>query len=183
MAPSSRRCLAGVAALVALALAGCFDDPTQIVVVVDTDAKPGSDFTQVEFLTSTIDEPGGAGQGPIAFSNGDAWPVTLAVNPLSAVPSFTVQVRLVAGKPMSFDPNGGIAFSTRTAKDVRFVAGQRSVLFIPMLRSCACVDASGMPITSCARALDPDCKDLSDPPVSELDEDHLPRLPAAARSP
>ena len=175
-AAAGRR-LAALAVLAVLAGAGCFDDPTQVVVAVDTDARVGTDFSGVAFLVSTPQFQQRCALCPSATSDGHAWPVTLAVAPGDGVPNFTVEVQLTIQSPTQQ------VFSTRTAKDVRFVPGQRSVLFIPMLRSCACVDAAGMPITSCARALDPDCVDFSNPPLGELDEDNLPHLPAAAKAP
>jgi hypothetical protein len=169
-------------ALATLGLAGCFDDPTEVVVVLDTDAKVGRDFNDVQLCVN----PGGE-----AHADGRTWPVTLGVRKMDATPTFTVLVKLnTTFAPSSCDNPGSFPgkstggpnpFDVRTAKDVQFVDGEMRALFLPLLKSCACVDAAGMPITGCANALEPDCVDLSNPRLSDFDEDNLPHLPASAK--
>jgi hypothetical protein len=171
-------------ALMTGALTGCFADPTEVVVVVDTDAKVGRDFAEVQLCFSSGEE---------SRADGLSWPVTVGARlEGSFTTMFTVQVRLNTTNgsapcnsrgpmfPMVQTPP---PFDTRTAMDVRFVNGEMRALFLPMLKACACIDASGMPITNCSHALDPDCRDLSNPQLAEFDEDNLPHLPASAKSP
>jgi hypothetical protein len=169
---SSARCGALFALLAAAAFSGCFADPTEVVVVVDTDAKPLTDFGTIQFNFSS---------GEQAFGSATALPATVGVRPQGFSTDFDVLVNLNVGMnnfppgdPMGQTP---LPFAARKASNVRFVDGEMRVLFIPMLRACACVDASGMPSTNCLHALDPECADLLDPSTAELDEDNIPRLP------
>jgi hypothetical protein len=164
-----------------VALGGCFADPTEVVVVVDTDAQPLQDFEQVEFVFSQgIDSPGPSW-------NGNTMPVTLGVRPSHSGQTFDVLVRLDARNvPSHFDPNNPSSpqsplppFAVRKASEVHFVDGEMRTLFLPIRKACACLDASGMPSHVCANALEPECADLRNPPLGELDEDDLPRLPAS----
>ena len=166
-----------IAALAAVALTGCFADPTEVVVVVDTDAKPFTDFGTIQFMFSS---------GEQAFGDPSRLPATVGVRPQGPSTEFDVLVNLgVGANAPPFDPTGRspLPFAVRKASNVRFVNGEMRVLLLPILRACACVDASGMPTTSCPHALDPDCQDLTDPSLAEFDEDNIPRLPASAKSP
>jgi hypothetical protein len=170
---SARRAL--LAALLAAPLGGCFADPTEVVIVVDTDATPFKDFAQIMFSFS---------DGFSAFADAATLPATLGVRPGGQ--SLTFDVIVTLNTTMSFgqmrapDGTATLTFATRKASEVRFVSNEMRVLFLPIPKLCSCTDASGMPITSCAHALDPACLDLRAPPLSELDEDNLPRL---AKSP
>jgi hypothetical protein len=172
-------------ALATSALAGCFADPTEVVVVLDTDAKLGRDYNSVQLCFN----PGGESD-----ADGTTWPVTVGVRKMDATPTFTVLVKLNTTlntfAPGGCDSNPMLPgrtqttanpFIVRTAKDVQFVDGQMRALFLPLRTMCACVDAAGMPITGCANALEPECADLSNPPLSDFDEDNLPHLPASAK--
>jgi hypothetical protein len=172
---------AGLAAVAAATLAGCFADPTEVVVVVDTDAKVGRDFSEVDFCFSP------APQGPPQpTADGSQWPVTVGVRPQSQT-TFSLMVRLSPTPGAPCPPSGSmgpdqLAFATRSAADVRFVPGEMRVLFLPILSVCACVNAAGMPITGCTHALDPGCQDLSDPPLGDFDPNNIPHLPASSGS-
>jgi hypothetical protein len=179
----ARPCTGGVGlvAVAAAALAGCFSDPTEVVVVVDTDAKVGRDFSEVGFCFSS---------GQEAVADGSQWPVTVGVRQQDSFnPTFSVLVTLTAGgvscSTLSFMGAGTtqLPFATRKASDVRFVDGEMRVLFLPILKICACVDATGQPITGCPHALDPDCEDLTDPPLGDFDPDNIPHLPTSAKAP
>jgi hypothetical protein len=183
------RCRRGglVVTLVALAagsLTGCFDDPTEVVIALDTDAKVGRDFADVQLCFSSS-----SGSSSEAHADGRTLPITIGVRRQGPSTAFTVLVKLNTTQSASpcngFMTNGmtAPAFDTRTAKDVQFVDGEMRVLFLPLLKACACVDAAGMPITNCAHALDPECQDLSSPKLGEFDEDNIPHLPASAKSP
>jgi len=157
------------------ALVGCFADPTEVVVVVDTDAVQGRDYQQMQLTFSSL-----SNQGPfqdMSFSNGPQLPVTVGVTRAGSSTAFDVLVNLENG---SSSPTGApLPFSTRKASSVSFVTDEMRVLLIPMFKKCACVDAAGMPTTSCPHALEPDCHDLVSPPLTSFDADHLPRLPAS----
>ena len=178
--PRSRSTRRGafVVSLATVALAGCFADPTEVVVVVDTDAKPLTDFGTIQFNFSS---------GGQASGSATTLPATVGVRPEGPSAEFDVLVTLnvgvnnfVPGNPMVGAP---LPFAARKASNVRFVDGEMRVLFLPILRACACVDASGMPSTNCPHALDPDCADLTDPNLAEFDDDNVPRLPASAKAP
>jgi len=161
-----------LAVLLAAPLGGCFADPTEIVIVVDTDATPMKDFKQIMFNFS---------DGFFAFADASALPATLGVRPGNQ--SLTFDVAVTLNTTMSFNQmNRGLdgsplpTLATRKASEVRFVPNEMRVLFLPIPKLCSCADASGMPITSCANALEPACVDLRAPPLSELDEDNIPRL-------
>jgi hypothetical protein len=167
-----------VASLATAALAGCFADPTEVVVVVDTDAKPLTDFGTIEFNFSS---------GGQASGSATTLPATVGVRPEGPSAEFDVLVTLNVGVN-NFVPNNPIGqaslpFAARKASSVRFVDGEMRVLFIPILRACACVDASGMPSTNCPHALDTDCADLTDPNMAEFDEDNIPRIPPSPKGP
>ena len=122
-----------------------------------------------------------------SVAEGDSWPVTVGVRKQGPATSFDVLVKLATTRdslcftsPMGQQPP---PFASRKASDVHFVDGEMRVLFLPIFRSCDCVDASGMPSTSCSHALDPDCHDFTNPSLGEFDEDNLPHLPASAKSP
>jgi hypothetical protein len=174
--PRSGARAAWLAVIASAALAGCFADPTEVVVVVDTDALPGTDYQQMQLtFTSSL------GQGlfqETAFSNGSQLPVSVGATLSGSSTAFDVVVNLDGG---AFGPvtNVGLPFSTRKVSSVSFVTDQMRMLFIPMFKKCACVDAAGMPTTSCPHALEPDCHDLVSPPLTAFDADHLPRLPAS----
>jgi hypothetical protein len=154
-----------LAALAAAAVAGCFADPTEVVVVVDTDARPFQDFGQVTFDLGSPFSPGQGG----AFANAAPMPVTLGVTPAqgSTTSAFDVTVTL-----MNLT-NGGF-FLRRKVSNVPFVSGQMRTLFIPMLSICACIG------TSCPHALDAQCRDITAPVLTSFDEGNIPRLPPTA---
>jgi hypothetical protein len=172
-----------LAALAATAFSGCFADPTEIVVVMDTDAKAPTDFAQVQFAFSSANVifPDGSQRSNMigfASADGSSLPVTVGVVP-AGENAFDVSVTL-ATNAVSFDPmNPALPFATRTVSDVRFVTNQMRTLFIPIPKICACVTADGTPSTNCPHALDPECSDLTSPKLTDFDADHLPRLAAA----
>ena len=172
--------------LASTALSGCFADPTEVVIVVDTDAKVGRDFVDVQFCFSS----GAFSPAFESHANGTSWPVTVGARHEGSTPmSFDVLVKL--NTTLAPDPcNSSFRmmqpappFDSRKAMDVQFVDGEMRVLYLPLFRVCACVDDAGMPITNCAHALDPDCRDLSNPKLGDFDEDNLPHIPASAKSP
>jgi hypothetical protein len=172
--------------LAAAAVSGCFADPTEVVVVVDTDAKVGRDFIDVQLCFSS----GSFGPSFESHADGSTWPVTVGARHEGGIaPTFDVLVKLnttFAPDPCNSTFRGmqpAPPFDTRKAMDVRFVDGEMRALYLPLFRACACVDDAGMPITNCPHALDPDCHDLSNPQLADFDEDNLPHIPASAKLP
>jgi hypothetical protein len=170
--------------LAAAAVSGCFADPTEVVVVVDTDAKVGRDFIDVQLCFSS----GAFSPTFESHSDGRTWPVTVGARH-EVASTFDVLVKLKT----TFASDGcnsafpmmqpTLPFDTRKAMDVRFVDGEMRVLYLPLFKICACVDDAGMPITNCQHALDPDCTDLSNPKLGDFDENNLPHIPASAKAP
>ena len=146
-------------ALVIAAFAGCFADPTEVVVVVDTDAVSVVDFQQVNYQLGSGFSPG-FGSG--AFANPQPMPSTLGVTPSAGATTFDVVV--------TFAGNMGQPFLRRKVSNIRFVPDQIRALFIPMLKACAC---NG---TNCPHALDDGCRDITAPVLTSFDESNLPRL-------
>ena len=184
-AQSSGGLRAVLAALAAIALSGCFADPTEVVVVMDTDAKAPTDFAQIQFTffstggVTSSDGSKGSNTDAFASADGSSLPVTVGVIP-EGESAFDVLVTLTTRPWSSFDPmNPPLPFATRSASNVRFVTNEMRTLFIPIPKICACVTATGTPSTNCPHALDPECSDLTSPTLTDFDEDNLPRLRAA----
>src|SRR5262245_30638743 len=119
-------------ALGALALSllgGCFSDPTEVVVVADTDMTPVVDFEGIEFR---LESP--FSQGAIeAISFSRELPATMGYVPRDGGPTqFDVTVRALRGE---FDQQ---AIVTRRASGIRFVSGEMRVLLVTLLRACMC---------------------------------------------
>jgi hypothetical protein len=62
----------------------------------------------------------------------------------------------------------GDAVVTKRVSGISFVSGEMRVVFVPLLRSCACVG------TNCPTG--PECLNINDPVLEPFDEDNLPRL-------
>ena len=169
VARARRTGLLALALLFAASLSGCFDDPTEIVIAVDTDAIPMQDFSQIQFMLS---------QGQQSFADSSTLPATLGVTRSGPTTEFDVTVTLNTGSP--FGQGTVTPFVTRKASHVKFAPDQMKVLFLPLFRACACI-VDSMPSTTCAHALDPECRDITVPVLSDFDEDNIPRLPASAR--
>ncbi|HEV3032938.1 MAG TPA: hypothetical protein VG319_14920 [Polyangia bacterium] len=151
-----------LAALVA-ASAGCFSDPTEVVVVVDTDAVSFVDFQQIKYQLGFSPNLGGTS----AVGNPEPMPSTLGLTPSSpgattGATTFDVVV--------TFAGNMGQPFLQRKVSNIRFVPDQVRALFIPILKACAC---NG---TNCPHALDDGCRDITAPVLTSFDENNLPRV-------
>jgi hypothetical protein len=153
----------GARGALALALAallgGCLHDPTEIVVVVDSDLQPG-EFDAIQFVLF------GRGQigGQIAESN--AVPATLGIVPSE----FGVQqfdIAAVARNSYDGLGNPNIVVQRRVSH-IRFVPHEMRAVFISLLRQCMCRG------TNCD--INPPCNDVDPPTLLEFDADHLPHL-------
>jgi hypothetical protein len=158
--------------LAAFALAGCFADPTEVVVVVDTDATPFTDFGEIQFTF------GGGSFGFASVAKASPLPATMGVVPGDDHGSFDLSVTLTPpGQRFPGMTPATNPFATRKASEVPFVKGSMRVLFLPILKECACTQISGVTSTNCPHALDPECRDLTAPPLPEFDDDDVPHLP------
>jgi len=160
---SSRSCAVILALASVSPLIGC--EPTEVVLVVDTDEPPISTFDVINFQISAADF-----SPPFQSSAGlDRLPVTLGVTTGRAM-AFDVSVTMLRGV-------GGMTamtHNTRNALNVPFTNDDERVLFIPLFQKCACTG------TNCLNPSDPDCLDLTAPKTGSFDEDNLPRIPKVA---
>jgi hypothetical protein len=148
-----------LASLTAAVSAGCFADPTEVVIVVDTDATPFRDFGQVNLQVGRAFSPAEAS----AFASPAPGPITLGVTPTQGSTSFEVVVMLTGVRTRD-------AFLQRKVSNVPFVSEQIRALFIPMLSVCSC---NG---TNCPHALDAECRDITAPVLTPFDANNIPRL-------
>ena len=125
-----------------LPLVGC--DPTEVVVVVDTDEPLSSELDVINF------QIGGPDFAPsfTATAPASRLPATLGVTTQGHDQAFNVFVTLNQGL-------SNVPVLTRNALDVPFSTNEELVLFLPLLKACACEG------TNCANATDPNCLDLN----------------------
>jgi hypothetical protein len=177
-APRKLGAFARLAALAALALTGCFSDPTEVVVVVDTDAT-FRDFVQMQLSTTPGFARGGDMQSTqiLAYASPTPLPVTLGLTPgAGRTPStFDVIVDLITANGAV--GSGDIPFLHRRVSNINFVPDQMMTLFIPMLSICSSNGTTAFP-----HALDDDCRDITAPVLTKFDDDNIPHLskPVAA---
>jgi hypothetical protein len=150
--------LAGVALL-----AGC--DPTEVVVVVDTDVQSSSS-DEIDLAVTTQDLGGGF---PTSTASPFQLPITLGVTTKGQESTFQVTVTLI--RDAQTDRK---TVDTRIAFDVPFTKDERRALFVPLFNKCV---GTG---TAQPNALDPDCLDLVSPRTTSFDEDNFPRIPKTA---
>ena len=146
-----------VGALALAFLGGCLDDPTEVIIVADTDLT-SAEFGGIEFGLPISFDP----VHSFATSWSTQLPATMGYIPQSGGPTrFDVIVqakRSLGGEPVV----------TKRVSNIPFISGEMRVVFVPLLRSCACQG------TNCPSA--PECLNVVDPVLTSFDEDHLPRL-------
>ncbi|HVZ71877.1 MAG TPA: hypothetical protein VHJ20_05820 [Polyangia bacterium] len=159
-----------VIALAAAPLGGCFDDKTEVVVVVDTDLKP------TEYGAISLSVSGAFGSNSATFLPNQALPATLGVEPANQATEFTLSVFVW---PPGALPSPGFGVPTtmgttpivvRKASHVAFSEGAQRMLFVPISGACRCQG------TSCPSALTPACAELVSPALADFDPNDLPRL-------
>jgi hypothetical protein len=163
-------------------LAGCLHDPTEVVVVVDSDLTPFVDFDVIEIQLASLNSPAGFQQ--CATGSPSSLPITLGVTPQSTT-DFTVTAAAIKGAPclQKFGPGGPpggpqtFAVASRKVSNVPFVTDERRALFVTLLRQCACQG------TSCPHALEPACGDVTAPVLTDFDDGNIPHLPASSKVP
>jgi hypothetical protein len=157
---TGRGCVA-LAALAVLLLGGC-REPTEIVVVADTDMLINFDFDTINF---EFPDQFGGGVFPIGTST--TLPATMGFLPQeNGRPQFDVILRAVKGG--GFQPP--VPVVTRRVSNIPFVSGEIRAVFVKLLQYCRCEG------TTCAHALEPDCKDITKPELLSFDEDNIPHI-------
>lgn len=163
-APSKMRAavLAG-----ALALVGGCREPTEVVVVVDTDLTQFVDFDVIRFSLSN-----GFGGGLSEVGTSTTLPATMGFVPTEGGRQ-VFDIMVAASKNDGFNSRP-LPVVSRRVSNIPFVEGEMRTLFVSLLRHCACDG------TSCPNALDDECRDVTAPTLTDFDEDNLPRLQAQA---
>ena len=142
-----------------LVFAGCHEELTQVVLVVQSDLTVPSDVDGMD--VSTVEGPFAPPVNPFFNQFGQTlppFPLSVGFQSGGGTRSFSAVVRLIRG-----------AFSTptlvisRTVTDVRFVDQQTVMLLFPMNRACACQG------TSCPSPGNPECDDMENPELLPFD--------------
>jgi hypothetical protein len=172
--------ISGAAGIALLGFAGCHGPVTEVVVVVDTDLSlpAEADTLELHVATQSLDRAYVYGAASAAATTGasaqplPAFPATLGLLPASPLDApFSVTASL-AFAPAAGSPRRLVV--SRTASGVRFVSGERRVLFVSLLRACACAGGSCPDVAG-----PPACADVTNPSLPAFDPAHLPRvLPA-----
>ena len=159
MTPMASRLAVTRLLLPLLVLAGCHDDLTQVVLVVQSDLSVPSDVDGMD--VSAIEGPFAPPVNPFFNQFGQTlppFPLSVGFQSGGATRSFSAVVRLLRG-----------AFSSptlvvsRTVTDVRFVDQQTMMLVFPMTRACACQG------TSCPSPGNPECDNMDNPELLPFD--------------
>jgi hypothetical protein len=150
--------LAALALAGAALLGGCLHDPTEVVVVVDSDLQPG-EFDTIQFVIfarSQFNQVAEATQ----------LPATLGIVPSEfGAQQFDVAAVARRGFDAFGNPNNLVQ---RRVSNIRFVPDEMRAVFITLLRQCMC---NG---TNCD--IDPPCNDIEAPTLIEFDAGNLPHL-------
>lgn len=151
----------------ALAVLGGCREPTEVVVVVDTDLTQFVDF---DIIGINLLSAFGGGASDMATSR--TLPATLGFVPSEGgrqVFAITVSAEVNADINARQPP-----IVSRRVSNIPFVEGEMRTLFVSLLRHCVCQG------TSCPNALDDECRDVTAPTLTDFDEDNLPRLQVEA---
>ena len=161
----------------ALALAGCHSPVTEVVVVVDTDLSLPADADTLELhvATQSLDHAYVYGAASAAATPGaSAQPLPTFPATLGLVPAGALDAPFSVTASLAFAPAGGAArrlVVSRTVSGVRFVSGERRVLFVSLLRACVCAGGSCPDVAG-----PPACADVTSPSLPAFDPAHLPRV-------
>jgi hypothetical protein len=155
-----------LALLAASASAGCQDDLTEVLVIIDSDVPvgPGRMVDQVVF---TAQAGGGSPAmfSPCSFSpnNINGFPVSMAFVSGGSTTVFSVRIDLV----QSINPQQPVI--SRTLSNIRFVADQLRMLPVEMNAVCACDG------TSCPNpGTFPECDGVNNPATIPFDPEIAP---------
>ena len=150
-------------ALVLLAaVAGCRDDVTEVVVVLDGDLRipTETDGMLVSMNAGPAAPAGGLGLGTSSVISGLAFPLSFGFTSEGTSPSFSITVQFVHGLTQGVVPTIVVS---RTITDIRFVDQQTMMLVVPFLHACACMG------TSCPQPGDPNCDSIQTPVLKPFD--------------
>jgi hypothetical protein len=158
---------AAVALLLALAVAGCRDDLTQVVLVIESDLSIPSDVDGIDVLSS----PGPFAPSIPSFFEGNGiqlqtFPMSVGFVTSGSTSTFSFAVRFFHGV---FQGQTPMLVMSRTVTDVRFVDQTTMMLELQMLRVCAC---SG---STCPSPGNPACDNIDRPALVPFDPTIAPR--------
>jgi hypothetical protein len=149
------------ALLLLLFCAGCHDDLTQVVLVIQSDLTVPTEVDGMD--VAAIEGPLAPPVNPFFIGTSDrllAFPVSVGFTSGGRTKSFSVVVRLFRG--VFQVPNPPIVIS-RAAVDIGFVDEQTMMLVLPLKRVCACQG------TSCPNPGNPECDKLDGPALEPFD--------------
>jgi hypothetical protein len=157
MTTPQTRVAAAAALLLSLTLAGCHDDLTQVVLVIESDLSvPGEidalDVTAIDGPYAPTLPPGFTGSGPLP----EGFPLSIGFLSFGKTHRFSFVVRLFHG-PTTL-------VSSRTVTDVRFITQQTLMLMLPMPRACACMGSTCPTPDS-----NPECANVDQPTLLPFD--------------
>jgi hypothetical protein len=131
-----------------LALAGCQDPLTEVVVVIDSDLQVPGDVDSVQFRVDDTQ----------FFDNLERFPASIGVVSQGTRTAFSFHVTLGRVYP----PQNPVI--SRSATGIRFVEGETMMLVVKLPAACACVG------TNCPNpGAFPDCDNLVSPPLEPFD--------------
>jgi hypothetical protein len=156
-----------IGALSLAVLAGCAPPPgpTEIVMVLQSDFEPPSEFNGL-LMSFTLGELAPPPNDPETVNI--SWnvpasvdlPIVILLEPGPMRPTFSMTVTLLHGlSPGSVST----ILVRRSILAVQFALRQRAMLVVPLLRACACEG------TSCPGPGNPDCDELHAPALQPLD--------------
>jgi hypothetical protein len=149
-------------ALSLLAVAGCHDPVTEVVLVLESDVVVPLEADMLQL--ATIAGPSApvlndfnavTTQDPL-FSG--AFPLSMGFGSAGATRAFSVTVQLLRNAAFP-----ATIVVSRTITNIRFVDQQTMMLTVPLFRACACQG------TSCPNPGDPDCDNLASPALQPFD--------------
>lgn len=129
--------LAGVVTAIAGALAGC-EDPTQLIVVVDTDLEPGREVATID---AVVQSQGSFAVTHVFEMDRGSVPFSFGVRPARADDE-TVRIAVTARSP------DGAVLVGRTV-DTAFVPGRARLVEMPLSRACASVELQCESVETC----------------------------------
>jgi hypothetical protein len=142
------------------AAAGCRDDVTEVVVVLEGDLRIP---TEADGLFVAMNAGPQAPTGGFATSSvisGLAFPLSFGFTSEGTSPSFSITVQFVHGVTQGVVPTIVVS---RTITDIRFVDQKTMMLVVPFLHVCACMG------TSCPQPGDPNCDSIQTPVLKPFD--------------
>jgi hypothetical protein len=146
--------------LLMLSLAGCRDDLTQVVLVIQSDLSVPADVDGID--VSAVPGPFAPSANQF-FSGGQltaGFPLSVGFLSSGQTTSFSLVVRLFRGV---FTASTPALVVSRTVTDVRFADQRTMMLVLPMRRVCACQG------TTCPIPGNPECDNIDQPALQPFD--------------